>query len=180
MRKTSNPARYLATAVRRFWAKVSVQPNGCWLWTGSLMFRKPGTSSGGYGRFYFRGRYEGAHRWCWERCNGPVPGGLEIDHLCRNRACCNPTHMEAVTHATNIRRGRSWEAEKTHCPSGHPYTPENIYWTRRADGRRYYRKCRTCDLARKSTPEGRAKVRANMARVRASRRSQRPESRVVR
>ncbi len=87
--------------------------NGCTPWLG-----RPSDAKG-YGRI---ARSDGsrvmAHRYAWERANGrPVPDDLEIDHLCRNRACVNPAHLEAVSHLVNMRRGE--RARKTHCPYGH-------------------------------------------------------------
>ena len=81
-----------------------------------------------------------AHRVSWELLVGPIPEGLELDHLCRNHGCVNPDHLEPVTHAVNVRRGRggtSW-AQKKHCPQGHPYDDANTYLYR---GRRSCREC---------------------------------------
>jgi hypothetical protein len=105
----------------------------CWLWVGAL-------NSKGYGVFSVSGRNALAHRLSYEHHVGPIPVGLDIDHLCRVRSCCNPAHLEPVTRGENIRRGSGaafWRA-KTHCPAGHAYTPEN---TKLYEGRRY---CRTC------------------------------------
>lgn len=130
------------SAEERFWMKVSPEPNtGCWLWIGCM-------SDHGYGRFY-AGRMIGAHKWYYEYLHGPVPGGLELDHLCRVRCCVNPEHLEPVTHLENSRRGVAGYATakehrgkqnraKTHCPMGHPYSGRNLILTRRG------RKCRQC------------------------------------
>lgn len=96
----------------------------CWMWVGKL--RKDGY--GPYKRIYVK------HR-------GPVPEGLDLDHLCRNIQCVNPWHLEAVTRLENIRRGVGHGSE-THCPQGHAYTPENT------TVRRNRRNCRTCETAR--------------------------------
>ncbi len=119
-----------------------VKSDGCWLWTGYL-------TRGGYGRLYIGSyRYEYTHRLAYEEAVGPIPDGLELDHLCRNHACCNPAHLEAVTHRENIRRGagpdhcRRLSAAKSArpaCPRGHLWTEANTYT--RPSGRRY---CRTC------------------------------------
>lgn len=69
----------------------------CWVWSGKKTVR-------GYGRLIRNGRELYAHNYVWERENGPVPTGLELDHLCRNPSCCNPAHLEPVTHAENTRR----------------------------------------------------------------------------
>lgn len=91
----------------RFWSRVSRGAvDACWLWTGSI-------DPGGYGRHYlfgFRAGHVKAHRFAYELEVGPIPDGLTIDHLCRNRVCVNPSHMEPVTLAENIRR--AWAARK--------------------------------------------------------------------
>jgi hypothetical protein len=121
----------------RFWSKVSTQANGCMEWQGSK-------TKGGYGVFAVDASHEStkdmAHRWAYENQVGTIPPGLDIDHLCRNRACVNPSHLEPVTRAENIRRAA---AVKTECPSGHPYTEENTH--RNSVG---HRKCRTCTAER--------------------------------
>lgn len=112
------------------------EPNtGCWLWTGSLDF-------GGYGRLHQSETDTdvAAHRLMYMRYVGPIPEGLELDHLCRVRICCNPAHLEPVTHSENVRRGMApivngaRNKAKTCCPQGHPY---NYF----ANGRRH---CLVC------------------------------------
>jgi hypothetical protein len=89
-----------------------------------------------------------AHRVAYEALIGPIPDGLQLDHLCRNRACVNPLHTEPVTQIENIRRGEagvpsgSQQRAKTHCPQGHPYSQGNTYI--RKNG---HRMCRTCNAA---------------------------------
>ena len=121
----------------RFWPKVDKRDGGCWVWTAAV---RPD----GYGIFR---RGDGsnirAHRWAWQEARGPIAPDLELDHLCRNRACVNPDHLEAVTHQENCSRseagGRVWRSLLTHCPSGHEYTPANTYHYR---GSRLCRECR--------------------------------------
>ncbi len=120
---------------KRFWSKATPDPaSECWLWTAA---RYPN----GYGTIRIDGtpgRMVSAHRLAYEKLIGPIPEGLEIDHLCRQRSCVNPAHLEPVTHAENVRR---MGAAITHCKRGHEFTPEN---TRRHEGRR---RCRACLLA---------------------------------
>jgi len=124
--------------VAYFLARVQ-KAEGCWEWQGSR-------SSTGYGTMHLgkrngehiRGEYSPlAHRmayWLWV---GPIPDGLTIDHLCKNRACVNPAHLEAVTQSVNASRS---DPPATHCPQGHEYTPENTYTHRK--------RCKTCVRAR--------------------------------
>lgn len=114
------PERYVPF-VDRVWAKVDRRgPDECWPWLGSLNMH-------GYGRIGRGSKSEGiemAHRATYELTHGPIPDGLEIDHLCRNRACVNPSHLEPVTRRVNLLRGvgaSAKNARKTHCPKGHPY-----------------------------------------------------------
>ena len=125
---------------KRFWPKVVALPNGCWAWTAGL-------TSDGYGTFYVDGTMESAHVWAYETLVGPVPSGLELDHLCRVRSCVNPCHLEPVTTAVNQQRGRAARPQHTHCRRGHPLTAENV--KPHKDGRRTCRICqRLTDTAR--------------------------------
>lgn len=100
----------------------------CWEWSGSI-------SNQGYGRLTVGSRTDktrrtrSAHRVSYETFVGKIPKGLVIDHLCKNRKCINPSHLEPVTIQENIKRGDSgkFESSKTHCPKGHEYSEDNIY-----------------------------------------------------
>lgn len=103
---------------KRFDTKVE-KSSGCWNW-------KAATNTTGYGVFGLQGgrRNVLAHVFSYERANGPVPDGLELDHLCRNPRCVNPAHLEAVTHRENMRRGAVTNQGVCRKAS-HPMTPEN-------------------------------------------------------
>lgn len=105
----------------------------CWIWQGA--------TSHGYGVFRDGEKTVVAHKFLYERLVGKVPEGLDLDHLCRNRACVNPNHLEPVTRQVNLLRGETITASnaaKTHCKKGHPFSGENV---QRLQGRR---RCKTC------------------------------------
>ena len=120
----------------RFWSKVQPCPmSGCWMWTGATMIN-------GYGVFGVGGKKTNtSHRHAYLTLVGSVAAGLDLDHLCRVRACCNPSHLEPVTRQVNAARGVGGEihAAKTRCPKGHPYTGVNLKIDK-GGGRR----CRVC------------------------------------
>jgi hypothetical protein len=118
------------------------QQDGCWLWTGMLNGHGYGLISIAKGRRHGRKMFE-AHRVAYQLMVGPVPEGLELDHLCRRRACVNPTHVEPVTHAINMERSRGFRTPKLRCPAGHRLVEANIY--RRPDG---FAECRECRVER--------------------------------
>jgi hypothetical protein len=100
--------------VGRFWTKAMPEPNsGCWLWTGAVM-------RNGYGAFHVPAMGTGlAHRVAYILFNGEIPSDLQIDHRCRVRHCVNPDHLEPVTAAENLRRGREARGPSTVCQRGH-------------------------------------------------------------
>lgn len=127
--------RYLPLDVR-FWKKV-VKSDGCWDWAGMIDAKE------GYGRFGYQGRTVSAHRVAYELTVGPIPAGLVIDHLCRNRRCVNPAHMQPVTDRENILRGigpTAVNSAKTHCLRGHEFSASNTRIDRLGK-----RNCRACD-----------------------------------
>lgn len=115
-------------ALAGFWAKVR-KTDTCWLWFGD---RK----DTGYGRYKFGRKNVAAHRFTYELAKGPIPEGLEIDHLCRVRNCVNPDHLEAVTHLVNVRRSERVAG----CPPTH--VKDTV--TRPSWNGKYALICRTC------------------------------------
>lgn len=118
------------TPEARFWSRIYRAPSGCWIWTGE--------SWHGYGRLWVNGRRCRVHRFAYELIVGPIPSGLEPDHLCRNTLCANPGHMALVSHRTNVLRGNSPAARlarRSVCDKGHPFD------STRSDGGR---RCLTC------------------------------------
>lgn len=124
--------------------KVTVDADGCWLWQGAK-------TKAGYGLKHIR-RPDGgsqsttAHRAAWLALVGPIPEGLQVDHLCRVRACVNPAHLEPVTPRENLLRADGLLASqlaRTHCPHGHPYDEENTYPSYKRGGKPH-RVCKTC------------------------------------
>lgn len=128
---------------QRFWDKVIPEPNsGCWIWTGA--------TTHGYGYFTaFTGSVVRTHKYLYEELVGKVPEGLELDHKCRVRCCCNPDHLEPVTRSENTKRGidannglRAYHDKRSAahaCVNGHPFTGKNEGY--RKDGRRRCLEC---------------------------------------
>ncbi len=137
----------------RLMRRITISESGCWQWTGAI-------DASGYGRIGIGRRGEGVnytHRVAYELFVGPIPKGRDLDHLCRNRPCCNPEHLEAVERLVNVARGLRGKGYRlTHCKQGHEFTPENT----RVSARQ--RRCITC--ARES---GRRATAAYAARKKA-------------
>jgi hypothetical protein len=133
----------------RFLLKVQ-KGESCWLWTAA--------KTHGYGLFWNGTRQVPAHKFSYEFYVGPVPEGLQLDHLCRVRACVNPLHLEPVTCRENLLRGAgrtAINAARTHCPYGHPYSGDNLYLKPNGN-----RECRTCNARRRAERTAVSQVRA--------------------
>ena len=145
----------------RFWKKVQLgEPDECWPWLAYI-------DKQGYGACWDSElkRSMGAHRIACRLAGGVIRSpGLQLDHLCRNRGCVNPAHLEPVTAQENIRRGEVGlnMADKTHCPQGHPYSEANtLYWK---GARGLERRCRECLCARERQPHRHRTLRRHAAR----------------
>lgn len=157
-------------AAVRVLGKVIIAPSGCWEYTGKLKW-------GGYGLIRVGGKDRRAHRVVYEALIGPIPPDLVIDHLCFNKRCVNPMHMEVVTPGENTRR--AWRAELakaprkrrdpatyyrppplTECQRGHPFDEENTI--HRPNGRRA---CRACSKSRDARAYARRKAKTLAART---------------
>lgn len=127
------------TVLQRFTDHVLVDPSTkCWNWAGS--------TNKGYSRFNNGNKTVDGHRWSYERFRGSIPEGLQVDHLCRNRKCVNPYHMELVTSRENTLRGENQAAKRaaqTHCLRGHEFTPANTSMTKHNQ-----RRCLACHAFR--------------------------------
>lgn len=125
----------------RFESWYAVEPNtGCWLWLGS-------PSKNGYGRFSLGDKVFYAHRVSYQQFKGPIPQGLQLDHLCRQRCCVNPDHLEPVTVQENVARGVSAltpSDRRGSCRNGHPYDPSDVIT------KRGMRECGACVRAAKA------------------------------
>lgn len=129
--------------LRNFLNKIAFAPSGCWNWTGAKL-------EAGYGKFSVKATNGNgnrpasfAHRISYMVFTGPIPDGLTIDHLCKNKSCVNPFHLEAVTHLVNLIRSGNRVGKHSytsHCDYGHERTPENTYVT--PSGK--YKMCRLC------------------------------------
>jgi len=147
-RKLCTFTRFTGDKMNTVLAGPFVEPQkDCWLYAGVI-------GANGYGLVRTEeGRYRVAHRVVYEGEVGPIPEGLQIDHLCRVRRCINPTHLEAVTPRENTRRSYEYPSNrvaylnklKTHCPKGHPYNEENTRIARMWGApHRTQRRCRAC------------------------------------
>lgn len=127
---------------KRFWGKIQPSDSGCWLWHSSK-------NRLGYGEFLISGKVRSAHRVAYELWLGPIPVGLDIDHLCNVRNCVNPNHLRACTRSENVMAPHSnclpvQRLRMTHCKRGHEFTPENTI----RDARNNARACRECGRKR--------------------------------
>lgn len=137
-------------AIDRLRERIRVDDAGCWIFTGRSVNHR------GYGRIYDGKRYVSTHRLAYTELVGLIPHGLEIDHLCRVRLCCNPAHLEPVTRRENQLRGETISAinaGKTHCIHGHEFTAANTYEYR---GKRL---CRACQDRRSAEYHARKSAR---------------------
>lgn len=136
----------------RFWKKVD-KTEECWKWLASIK-----SEDYPYGQFRFSGKNQGAHRVAYAIANGSIPEGMDIFHVCQNRWCVNPKHLEAMSRLSRLDKVEGWQArenaKKTHCPKGHPLVKGNLDETMLKN--HGWRQCLTCQnekIQRYNDPE---------------------------
>jgi hypothetical protein len=126
--------------LERFWGFISInKKTQCWNFK-SL-------KSNGYGQIRIGAKNVLAHRFSYEVNNGKIQEGLDLDHLCKNRKCVNPLHLQIVTRRENLLRGDTitkYNSEKQVCPKGHPYSGNNLLLIFRKKRRTFSRECKIC------------------------------------
>lgn len=127
--------RTYRSLLEKFIRRISTTADGCIEWEGPK-------DRQGYAVFSCPGNNTKAHRWLNEFLFGPIPKGLELDHLCMNQTCVNPAHLERVTHAENVRRWAASVQKRTHCKRGHEFDEENTY------NYKGHRSCKSCSRQR--------------------------------
>lgn len=134
------------TLLERFLAKIAPaeSEDACWLWTGNHNNQR-------YGMFWNGERKMLAHRWAYEHFIGPIPAGLVLDHLCRTSLCVRPSHLEPVTQAENMRRGK--RARQRYCKRGHPLFGDNLM-RKLSESKRTRRRCKLCEVNRQRRLRG--------------------------
>lgn len=159
----TNPLEFTPEFSAWFWLRVNKagpvpfnrpELGPCWLWTAGKTL--------GYGYCWFTHHHLRAHRAAYELTVGPIPDGLELDHICRNKACVNPVHLEPVTHLENVRRGLKGQCPRV-CRNGHDLTNAVAL----PSG---YRPCPTCKLNAAKALEAR---RAESLRLKLAKRAAR-------
>lgn len=131
--------------LKRFSVKYQIDVrSACWIWVAGCM-------TSGYGQFYDGTRDVGAHRWSYKNFIGEIPENLEIDHLCENKLCVNPEHLEAVSRQVNMKRyhtnHRAYVGQRSHCKNGHPMCEDNTYRSLKT-GLTFCKTCRKTNRAR--------------------------------
>jgi hypothetical protein len=129
--------------IENFTNKIAKTPDGCWLWLGAK-------TNLGYGKLGLKGKTLLAHRVSYQLFRGEIPEGMKLDHTCKKRSCVNPYQLDVVTQKENLLRGETINAsnaQKTHCPKGHPYDEANTWIGSKKNGVQY-RSCILCNKAK--------------------------------